>query len=86
MDRRAPVLFLLALTVAACDSEPALVPDAVNSDPKMDAVLFLPIMVDPDLSQQNRRNIAVEPGGPIDTALPGPFPKSPAGPSPAPSR
>ena len=27
------------------------------------------LMVDPDLSQQNLRNQAVVPGGPVDTAL-----------------
>ncbi len=28
------------------------------------------LMVDPDLSQQNMRNLAIVPGGPIDPALP----------------
>ena len=75
MVRRLPLLLTLAFGVAACDDERTFAPDAVNPDPRMDAVLFLPIMVDPDLSQQNRRNVAVEPGGPVDASMPGAFPK-----------
>jgi hypothetical protein len=70
--RAAPLPVLLSL--AACHAPADTKPDAVYPDPKMEAALFEPIMTDPDLSQLSRRNIAVEPGGPVDHSLPGPFP------------
>jgi len=76
MARRALILLPLCL-VAACGVQPQAERDAVYDDPKMDLVLFEPIMIDPDLSQQNRRMVVVEPGGVADTSLPGPFPKEP---------
>lgn len=65
----------LVLSLAACGKDGPAKADAVYSDPKMDAVLFDPLLTDTDLSQQNRRNAAVEPGGPADSARPGPYPE-----------
>lgn len=62
------------LSLAACHAPAETKADVVYPDPKMDAALFEPLMTDPDLSQLSRRNIAVEPGGPADRSLPGPFP------------
>ena len=65
---------ILACLLAACGKDGPARPDAVYPDPKMDAVLFDQLLTDTDLSQQNRRNAAVEPGGPADGLLPGPYP------------
>lgn len=74
-----PLLLPALAGLAACQKPAEVTADAVYPDPKMEAALFEPIMTDPDLSQLSRRNIAVEPGGPVDRSLPGPFPsESPA--------
>ena len=39
-------------------------------DPVMTEALEGQLLVDPDLSQQNMRNMAVAPGGPVDPARP----------------
>lgn len=44
-------------------------------DPVMTAALEGQLMVDPDLSQSNMRNLAAVPAGPVDPALPLPDPK-----------
>ena len=45
-------------------------------DPVMSAALEGQLMVDPDLSQSNNRNLAVVPAGPADPSLPLPDPKN----------
>jgi hypothetical protein len=67
----------LLLALAACTSE---VPrerggegaEGSNGmhDPVMTAAIEGQLLVDPDLSQQNMRNMAVVPAGPADPALP----------------
>lgn len=64
---------VLTLTLAACGSAP-VEQDKTPLDPVMTEALEGQLMVDPDLSQQNMRNLAVIPGGPIDPALPLPDP------------
>lgn len=59
----------LTLALAACGSG-AVEQDKVPLDPVMTEALDGQLMVDPDLSQQNLRNLAIVPGGPIDPALP----------------
>ncbi len=39
-------------------------------DPVMTEAIEGQLLVDPDLSQQNMRNMAVAPGGPVDPARP----------------
>lgn len=46
-------------------------------DPVMTAAIEGQLMVDPDLSQANQRNLAVVPAGPADPALPLADPKAP---------
>ncbi len=46
-------------------------------DPVMTAAIEGQLMVDPDLSQSNMRNLAVVPAGAADPALPLPDPKLP---------
>jgi len=78
---RAAYLLTGILLLAACDQPGSVTPDAVNPDTRMDAVLLEPIMIDPDLSQMDRRNAVLEPGGPADPSLPGPYePKKPSRP------
>ena len=43
-------------------------------DPVMTAAIEGQLMVDPDLSQANMRNMAVVPAGPVDPAMPLPDP------------
>ena len=45
-------------------------------DPVMTAAIEGQLMVDPDLSQSNNRNMAVVPAGPADPALPLPDSKA----------
>jgi len=57
------------LLLAACGEEQ----DKARTDardPLMTEAIEGQIMVDPDLSQQNARNMAVMPGGPVDPARP----------------
>ncbi len=64
------VLCLLLLTLAACSaSKPAADPNA-ERDGAAAAALNDPIMVDPDLSGQNRGNAALSGGGPANGTLP----------------
>lgn len=67
----------LGLCLAGCGPTP-LQQDGEALDPVMAEALEGQLMVDPDLSQQNMRNLAVMPGGPVDPALP--LPDSSAGP------
>lgn len=59
----------LCAALAACSSAPAP-REPVDRDPAMIAALEEPLMTDPDLSQANARNLAADPGGPVDGSLP----------------
>ena len=67
------IMPVLTLLLAACGAEPVR-PDGEPLDPVMTEALEGQLLVDPDLTQQNMRNMAVVPGGPIDLALPFPNP------------
>jgi uncharacterized lipoprotein len=73
---------LVALTtvilLSAC-SETKDIARADARDPLMTEAIEGPIMVDPDLSQQNARNMAVMPGGSVDPARPLPDTPTPGG-------
>lgn len=71
MPRLCHILTILTLT--ACGSAP-LEHDGAPLDPVMAEALEGQLMVDTDLNQQNMRNLAIVPGGPIDPALPLPDP------------
>lgn len=70
------ILPILTFALAACGPA-ALEQDGEPLDPVMAEALEGQLMVDPDLSQQNLRNLAIIPGGPIDPALPLPDPPLP---------
>lgn len=59
--------------LSACGPAP-LEQDGAPLDPVMAEALQGQLMVDPDLTQQDMRNRAIVPGGPIDPALPLPDP------------
>lgn len=67
------ILLMLMLSLAACGAAPAQ-QDGEALDPLMAEALEGQLLVDPDLTQQNMRNMAVVPGGPVDPALPLPNP------------
>ncbi len=67
------ILLMLMLSLAACGAAPAQ-QDGEALDPVMAEALEGQLLVDPDLTQQNMRNMAVIPGGPVDPALPFPNP------------
>ena len=70
MPRLVPILLLATLALAACSSADKA-PDAnAERDPAAAAALADPIMVDPDLSSQNRGNSALSGGGPAQGDLP----------------
>lgn len=76
--RRALPLILLA-ALAACSAEAPRTrggEEGPAHDPVMQAAIEGQLMVDPDLSQANNRNLAIVPAGPADPALPLPDPKS----------
>ncbi len=73
MFRPRSILLIVALLLAACGSAPAA-QDGEPLDPVMAEALEGQLLVDPDLTQQNMRNLGVVPGGPIDPALPLPDP------------
>ncbi|WP_353229746.1 hypothetical protein [Novosphingobium sp.] len=57
-------LVSIVAALAGCsDSTPPGSPAA--HDPVMAAALQAPLLVDPDLSQQNGRNLAIVPPGPV---------------------
>jgi hypothetical protein len=87
MDRahtsRASLLAAVAGGLAACLSACAVeaprtrgAEEGPAHDPVMSAAIEGQLMVDPDLSQANMRNLAVVPAGPADPALPLPDPKN----------
>ncbi|HQS70448.1 MAG: hypothetical protein B7Y36_07165 [Novosphingobium sp. 28-62-57] len=63
------IILALHLGLAACGS-PKVEQDGAPLDPVMAEALQGQLMVDPDLTQQNMRNLAIKPGGPVDPALP----------------
>ncbi|MCX7284756.1 MAG: hypothetical protein NTX28_12065 [Novosphingobium sp.] len=67
------ILSSLCLALAGCGGT-QVEQDGAPLDPVMAEALQGQLMVDPDLSQQNLRNLAIVPGGPIDPALPLPAP------------
>lgn len=61
-----PLIGLLGqiLALCGCGSTAPATP-AVGHDPVMNTALESPLLVDPDLSQQNARNLAIVPPGPV---------------------
>jgi|GEM_PF-1786880 len=57
-------LLLLASTLGGCGAEAPPARPAAR-DPVMTAALQAQLLVDPDLSQQNGRNLAIVPPGPV---------------------
>ena len=75
---RPAVLAVLLAALAGCASEASREHGAEADgahDPVMTAAIEGQLMVDPDLSQANLRNLAVVPASPVDPALPLPDPK-----------
>ena len=64
--RALPLIGLLGplLGLCGCGSTAPPTP-AVAEDPVMSIALESPLLVDPDLSQQNARNLAIVPPGPV---------------------
>ena len=59
----------IVLALAGCHAgDPPVAPAA--HDPAMSAALQAPLLVDPDLSQQNARNLAIVPPGPVTAPHP----------------
>ncbi|ABD25383.1 hypothetical protein Saro_0938 [Novosphingobium aromaticivorans DSM 12444] len=74
MYRLRLIVTALGLALSGCGSAPAE-PEHPPLDPVMAEALQGQLMVDPDLTQQNLRNLAIMPGGPADPAAP--LPDSP---------
>jgi len=60
----------LALVLAACDSDKSADPALGDEDPALTGALGDQIMVDPDLTGQNRGNAAIAGGGPATGEIP----------------
>ena len=69
MTFRATPLILLTLALGGCGADAPPAQQAAN-DPVMSAALQAPLLVDPDLSQQNARNLAIVPPGPVTAPHP----------------
>lgn len=69
MDLRLFLILPALCSLAACGSAEQRVVDP-QADPVMSEAIEGQLMVDPDLAQQNMRNMAVVPDGPVDPALP----------------
>ena len=59
----------LALMLGGCGADAPPTHPAAR-DPVMTAALQAPLLVDPDLSQQNARNLAIVPPGPVTAPHP----------------
>ena len=77
MVRLRALMLVCALMLAGCDA-PDADKRARGDDPVMAEALESQLMVDPDLSQQNARNMVAVPGGPIDPNRPEPDPSASA--------
>ena len=62
-------LCLLLLLLGGCGAETPSARDPA-ADPVMSAALQAPLLVDPDLSQYNARNLAIVPPGPMTAPQP----------------
>jgi hypothetical protein len=75
-----PLLMAVLLAgLAGCTSDDQRTRGAEEGpahDPVMTAAIEGQLLVDPDLSQANNRNMAAVPAGPADPALPLPDPKN----------
>jgi len=70
---------ILAAALAACSAEAPRTrggEEGPAHDPVMQAAIEGQLMVDPDLSQANNRNLAIVPAAPADASMPLPDPKS----------
>lgn len=77
---RALLMAALIVGLAACAADAPRTRGAEEGpvhDPVMTAAIEGQLLVDPDLSQANNRNMAAIPAGPADPALPLPDPKGP---------
>jgi hypothetical protein len=68
MDFRLLIPLIAVVTLAAC--APQASEQGGDNDPAMSEAIDGQLMVDPDLSQQNMRNLGAVPAGPVDPALP----------------
>ncbi len=75
IKRRA--LFVMVLMLGGCGAEPPAAKDPA-ADPVMSAALQAPLLVDPDLSQHNARNLVIAPPAPLTAPQPVPSQASPA--------
>ena len=69
MTNRDRATLLLAIMMSGCSAEAPPAQPAAR-DPVMAAALQAPLLVDPDLSQQNARNLAIVPPGPVTAPRP----------------
>jgi hypothetical protein len=69
MNFRAAPFLLLVITLGGCGAEAPPAQPAAR-DPVMTAALQAPLLVDPDLSQLNGRNLAIVPPGPVTAPHP----------------
>ncbi len=67
IQRSMPLLVALVLGGCGSDASPA---HPAARDPVTTAALNQPLLVDPDLSQQNARNLAIVPPGPVTPPYP----------------
>ena len=67
MVRASCLLLVVMLGGCGADAPPAR---PAARDPVMAAALQEPLLVDPDLSQQNARNLAIVPPGPMTAPVP----------------
>ena len=75
--RALPLILFAVLTACSADAPRTRGgEEGPAHDPVMSAAIEGQLMVDPDLSQANNRNLAIVPAGPADPALPLPDPKS----------
>ena len=77
MDFPRLIALLAAFSLAACAQQAS--EQGGDTDPAMTEAIEGQLMVDPDLSQQNMRNLAAVPAGPVDPALPLPDAAQPHG-------